>query len=382
MGGVSTQRTRELHTALAGSTAFRNFLRDSGKSVRWETLASLKCIPCTTCGVRENRTDTASFDNGQTSREWRTAGRPSRRIRNTQLTLYVSILRRLNSSTRYFEILFLLPLLDFNSVISKPQNSNLFTILPRNHLSVVNRKGNAGHQMKARVHWLLASLVSQISWAAEIRPGHFSEWGRLNWTPRPLLSSGWLKAGTRRRFCARDTGLPTTCRFTRTWVAFREDYLPDALEKCKSARVNMQRAPIAGTRSFAARSRSEKQIRPCACFGMGEKYTLFQRENTDLWTVSQTQRGKNHTLLGGTSPCSPYMGVIPGRSTSLSAHSTLDAFFTCPCYSLGRSTTWVVTRSSWSSTAWILLTNWHRAQKSSGETRARLVDEKDVCITP
>ena len=53
---------------------------------------------------------------------------------------------KVNSITRYFEVPFLLPLLDFNSVISKPHNSNFLTILLWDHLSVVNREGDAGRQ--------------------------------------------------------------------------------------------------------------------------------------------------------------------------------------------------------------------------------------------
>ena len=98
---ASTER-RTLYLPQDFKAAHRN---DQKTRARWvkgilhplqfDEQKGLKCIPCNTCGVREIRTDTASLNNGQTSREWRTAGRPSRRIRNTQSTLDVSMLRRL-----------------------------------------------------------------------------------------------------------------------------------------------------------------------------------------------------------------------------------------------------------------------------------------------
>ena len=41
----------------------------------------------------------------------------------------------------------------------------------------------------------------------------------------------------------------------------------------------------------------------------GKKENPAPDRNTDFWTLFQTQRGKNHTLLSGTSPYSPYMRV-------------------------------------------------------------------------
>ena len=41
----------------------------------------------------------------------------------------------------------------------------------------------------------------------------------------------------------------------------------------------------------------------------GQKENPAPDRDTDFWTLFQTQRGKNHTLLSGTSPYCPYMRV-------------------------------------------------------------------------
>ena len=64
-------------------------------------------------------------------------------------------------------------------------------------------------------------------------------------------------------------------------------------------------------RSFVPRFWQQNSCpRPCSRVGMAKVYPVPDR-NADLWTLFQTQRGKNHTLLSGTSPYSPYMGVPP-----------------------------------------------------------------------
>ena len=84
-----------------------------------------------------------------------------------------------------------LPLLDLNSVISKPHYSKVFfpLILPWDLLSdrmiiscalCVNRNGNACRQ--ARVHWLLASLVLKCNAKTTLR--HLIVWNRCRTMPK------------------------------------------------------------------------------------------------------------------------------------------------------------------------------------------------------
>ena len=113
------------------------------KSVRWETLASIKGVFPVTLAVWEKIVQIIHSIMGKLHVS---DGRTTKQ-ENSEYSVDTSCFdaSKVNSSTRYFEVPFLLPLLDFNS---KPHNSNLFTILPLSwdHLSVVNRKGNAGRQ--------------------------------------------------------------------------------------------------------------------------------------------------------------------------------------------------------------------------------------------
>ena len=89
-------------------------------------------------------------------------------------------------------------------------------------------------------------------------------------------------------------------------------------EKCETRLTFKWRvAACSGTeqeqqqRSFAAQFWKQKVTPTVLQSQNSKKYTLLQ---TDLQTLFQTQKGKNHILLSGTSPYSPYMGVSPPPS--------------------------------------------------------------------
>ena len=121
--------------------------------------------------MRENRTDTmGSFNNKlHVPKQQATPRRPDKVFRNTVDPASMIRARLIRSSyaiskSNRFPVV--VPLLDCNSVISKPHYSKSFStdspvgpfVGSDDHIvRVVNRKGNAFRQ--ARVHWLLASLV-------------------------------------------------------------------------------------------------------------------------------------------------------------------------------------------------------------------------------
>ena len=125
--------------------------------------------------MRENRTDTVgSFNtNLHMPKQQATPRRPDKVFQNTVDSASMIRARLFRSSyaiskSKRFPVL--LPLLDCNSVISKPHYSKSFStdssvgpfVGSDDHVvRVVNRKGNAFRQ--ARVHWLLASLVISVT---------------------------------------------------------------------------------------------------------------------------------------------------------------------------------------------------------------------------
>ena len=115
----------------------------------------------------------SSFDDKRTSGYRQIAGR----LNQSEISEYslVNTRRfelRLIRSNRWISksnlLPFPLPLLDFNSVISKSHKSKFFPIVPWDHLSdrmiiscalLYKQKGECMPPKRARVHWLLASLL-------------------------------------------------------------------------------------------------------------------------------------------------------------------------------------------------------------------------------